>query len=343
MAKNERSTVVGVFETRDQVNCAEQALRNAGFRDDQIGIAMRDEKGQPTQNEGMLKEKHGNKAAEGAMGGLVTGGVVGGILGAAAAMLVPGVGPVLAGGILASALAGAATGAVAGGLLGTLVGLGVPEEEAQYYNDEFQRGRIIMTAKADNRYDQAYTIMRDCGAYDMQTRPEADLASNTSEAYGRDRPETYTEDRREPMMTESKDTEDQTIRLREEKLDVTKERVPTGEVNIRKEVVTDTQHLEVPVQREEVVIERKAVGERPASGDIGEDKQIRIPVSEEKVNVEKTPVETEEISAHKRIATDTQPVDEDVKREEVRVERRGDVNVRGNKDLTDDEDVNTTP
>jgi uncharacterized protein (TIGR02271 family) len=334
---NERSTVVGVFENRDQVQCAEQALRNAGFRDDQIGIAMRngDETGTAT------KKEHGSKAAEGAMGGLVTGGVIGGILGAAAAMLVPGVGPVLAGGILSSALAGAATGAVAGGLLGTLVGMGVPEEEARYYNEEFERGRIIMTAKVDNRYDEAYNILRDCGAYDMETRPGTHMSATASESYGHDRPEMKTEEPWDTRMG-TKETDEDAIRLREERLNVNKERRPAGEVDIRKEVVTDTQHLEVPVEREEVVIERKSLGNQPSSGQVGEDTQIRIPVSEEQVNVEKETVDTEEVRAQKRIATDTKHVEEDVKREEVRVDRSGDANLRGRKDITDDRDRDTT-
>ncbi len=164
MAAVSRRTVVGVFESRDDAHCAEQALKDAGFRDDQIGIAMRGESG-------MTDTEHGTKAAEGAVGGAVTGGVVGGLLGAAASLILPGIGPVVAGGILATTLAGAATGAVAGGLLGALVGLGVPEEEARFYDSEFQAGRIIMTTNADGRYDEAYRILQDCGAYDMQTRP----------------------------------------------------------------------------------------------------------------------------------------------------------------------------
>lgn len=161
---SELQTVIGVFESQDQVNCAEQSLKSAGFHDEDIGVAMR---GQP----GTVVGDRGTKATEGTATGIVAGGVVGGLLGAAASLLVPGVGPILAGGMLATALAGAATGAVAGGVLGALVGLGIPEEQARYYNDQFQAGRIIVTARAHGNYDKVYSILRDCGAYDMETRP----------------------------------------------------------------------------------------------------------------------------------------------------------------------------
>lgn len=308
-----RSTVVGVFQNRDQVQCAQDALHSAGFSDDQIGIAMRND-------QGTTAESHGTKAAEGAAGGVVAGGIIGGVLGAAASLLVPGVGPVLAGGILAATLAGAATGAVAGGLLGTLMGLGVPEEEAKYYDEEFRNGRIIMTTKAGNRFADAQRILRNCGAYDMQTQPGAEATADFTNAT-------------------TDETGDQTMRLREEKLDIHKEPVQTGEVTIRKEVRTDTKTVDVPVSHEDVVIERKDLKDRPASGNVGEDKVIRLPVSEEEVRVTKTPVDTEEIRARKRTATENKQVKEDVKREEVRVERKGDTDVRGGKDLPDNPDA----
>jgi uncharacterized protein (TIGR02271 family) len=296
-----RSMVVGVFDTYEQVKCATEALYRAGYKEDQIGIvARRDVAGTTT-------ELRGRKAGEGAASGAVTGGILGGLLGAAASLAIPGVGPILAGGILATTFAGAATGAAAGGVLGALAGLGVPEEEARFYDEEFKRGRILLTVNAPKHHDVAWSYLRDCGAYDLHTRPT---------------------------------TEDQTIRLREEKLNIRKEPVQTGEVNIRKEIVTETKTVDVPVSREEVVIERKDLKNRRASGPVGADKEIRIPVSEEEVHVDKTAVDKEEIRAHKEIATDTQRVTKDVKREKAKVERKGKTDVRGNKDLPEDIDEN---
>jgi uncharacterized protein (TIGR02271 family) len=91
------------------------------------------------------------------------------------------------------------------------------------------------------------------------------------------------------------------IELREEELRVEKERVEAGEVRLRKEVVEENKTMDVPVTREEVVVEKRSVGgRRPASGQVGEDEEISVPVMEEQIEVEKTPVVREEVSLKKR-------------------------------------------
>jgi uncharacterized protein (TIGR02271 family) len=104
--------------------------------------------------------------------------------------------------------------------------------------------------------------------------------------------------------------------------------VEAGEVRLRKEVVTEQRHLEVPVEREEVVIERRpAHGERASAADIQPGQEIRIPVREEEVHVHKQPVVKEEVNVGKRKVQDTEHVSETVRREEAHVERKGDVKV----------------
>ena len=88
--------------------------------------------------------------------------------------------------------------------------------------------------------------------------------------------------------------------------------------------------MEVPVTREEVYIERHPVEGREVSDrPIGEGETIRVPVREEEVTVEKRPVVREEIEIGKRQVEETQRVSGTVRREEARIEREGDVNVRG--------------
>jgi uncharacterized protein (TIGR02271 family) len=119
------------------------------------------------------------------------------------------------------------------------------------------------------------------------------------------------------------------IEVREEELQAHKQLVETGEVRVRKEVVTEHRTLEVPVQREEVVIERHAPTGEPAASDIRPGEEIRIPVRKEHVTVEKRPVVKEEVTVGKRVVQGTERVGGEVHREEVRVEREGDVDVRG--------------
>jgi uncharacterized protein (TIGR02271 family) len=47
---------------------------------------------------------------------------------------------------------------------------------------------------------------------------------------------------------------------------IQKERVPAGEAGLRKDVVTETQNVEVPTSREEPIVERHAGGEPTPSG-----------------------------------------------------------------------------
>jgi uncharacterized protein (TIGR02271 family) len=126
-------------------------------------------------------------------------------------------------------------------------------------------------------------------------------------------------------------TEDaETIRLREEELRAETRPVQAGEVQIGKRVVREQQTIDVPVTREEVVIERRPVERRVAdSADIGEgETEIRVPVMEEQVEVDKRAVVTEELRVGKRQIGETERVSDTVRREELVVDREGDVEVR---------------
>jgi hypothetical protein len=99
----------------------------------------------------------------------VVGGVVGGALGAAAAaLLLPGIGFIVAGGIIATALGGAAIGGVAGSFLGTMTEMGVPHEDARRYEKEIKSGRTIVTVQTPLRQQETEDILRQQGAIDVQ-------------------------------------------------------------------------------------------------------------------------------------------------------------------------------
>jgi uncharacterized protein (TIGR02271 family) len=88
----------------------------------------------------------------------------------------------------------------------------------------------------------------------------------------------------------------QRLELLKEVLRVNKQRVQTGEVTLRKEVITETQTVEVPLMHEELVIERRPVTNPQAvTGEIGSGEEIRVQLSEERVTVEKQPVVREEV------------------------------------------------
>jgi uncharacterized protein (TIGR02271 family) len=109
-------------------------------------------------------------------------------------------------------------------------------------------------------------------------------------------------------------------RTEEELAAGTRER-EAGALSVRKRVRTDREQVEVPTRREQVSVERVPVEEGTAASEaqIGDD-EISVPVTEEEVVVEKRPVAKEEIRIRKDVVTDTEVVEEDVRREEVDVD-----------------------
>lgn len=97
-------------------------------------------------------------------------------------------------------------------------------------------------------------------------------------------------------------------------------------MRLRKEVVTEQQNIEVPTTREELVVERVAGEGREATGaEVGSgEKEIRVPLSEERVHVEKKPVVNEEVHVGKRQVQDTKRVSDQVRQEELRTETEAD-------------------
>lgn len=181
---NRRATVIGVFIDHDRARAAADDLRKAGFSDDQIGLVTRTTDGGTATHaasQDRAKEKTGLPSdpthshwEEGAGIGAAAGAATGTGLGlAVAANLIPGVGPVLVGGAIMAILASAGTGAAVGGLIGALVGLGVPEEEASYYDSQFKTGRTIVTVRADDRSAAAWEVLARHGAYDFERQESA--------------------------------------------------------------------------------------------------------------------------------------------------------------------------
>ncbi len=108
----------------------------------------------------------------------------------------------------------------------------------------------------------------------------------------------------------------------EERLDVNKERVATGEARLRKYVVTDTETVEVPVEREEVRVERTPISEADAAnytGTIGDNgaEEASVTLHEERVNVEKKTVPVEKVNLSKETIKDTETHTKDLRKEQI--------------------------
>jgi uncharacterized protein (TIGR02271 family) len=228
---------------------------------------------------------------------------------------------------------GAIVGAVVGGgLAGGLAGKGIgelidPTTEDNWLREYYREDKTRAADATEDTYRPAYRYGLEAGTRYQGRRwdeVETDLRTGWDKSRG-DSKLSWDQAR-----GAARHAFDRTIRLHEERLKVDKQSVRTGEVDVRTEVHTEHKTINVPVEREEVVIERRPASGRATGGDIKAE-EIRIPVKEEKVTVSKETVAKEDVSVGKRKVQGTETVSGDVRVEELKVEEKGDAKVRKEK------------
>jgi hypothetical protein len=167
--------VTGVFQTRREAEEALQLLSSLGIPNDRIGLLTPDmtERQVETSVRTTDSEAPGMGGAMGSAVGAALGIAGGASLGlAAASLVVPGIGPVLAVGLIGAALlgaGGAATGLVVGESLEEALGEGLPHEDLYVFEEALRRGRsvVISYAEEGDQADRARDVMRRLGAEDI--------------------------------------------------------------------------------------------------------------------------------------------------------------------------------
>jgi hypothetical protein len=174
-----KNTAVGVFDDARMAQAAVEELRGVGFREDQIGVVTR----HGVEHDGVVTEGTAPRWEEGAVIGAAAGAGIGALwaVGMATIALPPLLPPILVSSWLISVLASAASGAAIAGIAGALIGLGIPEDEAAYYEGEFKSGRTLLTVQAPDRYEEAREILRRFGAYDHERRRATDTMVSTGQ------------------------------------------------------------------------------------------------------------------------------------------------------------------
>lgn len=149
------STVAGIFPSRAEAERAASDLRSNGIASKSINLLT------PGTSEQEIERSVPTADSEQPGMGGALGGTVGGALGAAggmgigaavASLFVPGVGPVLAAGILGAALlgaGGAAAGAAAGSAMEESIE-GLPHDELFIYEDALRHGHSVVMVQADD-------------------------------------------------------------------------------------------------------------------------------------------------------------------------------------------------
>ena len=151
--------VVGIFHDHGRPEEALEDLKNHGFEKD-ISLVARDEEEQESGGGAI----GGQDLSEGTFAGGTVGGIAG-LLAGVGALLIPGIGPIIAAGPIAATLTGVVTGGIAGGL----IDLGLPEERGEFFEEQVRQGGILLSMKAeDERVEEAASVLRQYGASDVE-------------------------------------------------------------------------------------------------------------------------------------------------------------------------------
>lgn len=174
------STVAGIFKSRADAERAAANLSSAGINIDHLNLLI-----PGTTDQELEAAVPTTETEQPGMGGAL-GGTVGAAMGAAggmhigaalASLLVPGVGPVLAAGVIGAALlglGGAAAGAAAGSKLEESVE-GLPHDELYVYEDALRQGRsvVIVMTDDDAQAETARGILAQAGAESLDAARES--------------------------------------------------------------------------------------------------------------------------------------------------------------------------
>lgn len=158
--------VIGVFDDDEHATLAEQALEQAGFgRDDISALAM------PPGSAPRMSAEEAN-VRQGMRSGAKVGVLLGGLT--TVALVLPGVGTLLAAGPIAAIISGSLVGGSLGGLAGSFAGLGMTSDQAQEYEAMVRSGAEVIAVRTANSESAAAAaqILNQHGAHHVVTQHE---------------------------------------------------------------------------------------------------------------------------------------------------------------------------
>jgi hypothetical protein len=175
-----RSLVIGVFNTAAEAEHCVEDLRRAGFAADEIGIIEPDAEATTRSPAEETTAESGRFSGVRRLG--AAGAIIGGLLGVVTALVIPGIGPVIAGGVFSTALGGAALGFTV-----VLAGFGMTERQATFYERQLEQGKTVVTVNVAGRYQETTEIFRAAGAHSIDatgvgTRQYATPGSTTQQS-----------------------------------------------------------------------------------------------------------------------------------------------------------------
>lgn len=173
--------------------------------------------------------------------------------------------------------------------------------------------------KIDEDYEENVRGVYRTGAVDVP--PVTATATTQTNDYDRS---TYNY-QQEPSLYEMNQQDHQTLKLYEERLVANKTRRKAGEVAIGKHVETETERVSIPIEKEQVIVERVTptnVGRPVAPGEatFAEGEVARMEIYEETPDIHKEAVLREEVKVSKQVEQDTVNAQETLRREELDID-----------------------
>jgi hypothetical protein len=178
MADDSRTTVIGLFQTREEAERAVDRLHEAGFPPSDIGFVGPGEAEEPDFRK---------TAVAGVGGGAVIGAIAGGLLGIASMAVAPGIGPIITAGAWLPPLMGLATGAATGGTAGGLLAAAGSGDEGLHYRQAVQAGRALVNVTTELPQD-VRALLKEAGALEVAELGQTASAKAVTE--GEEKPKT---------------------------------------------------------------------------------------------------------------------------------------------------------
>lgn len=211
-----------------------------------------------------------------------------------------------------------------------LFGSTLDEEQSGVYEDAIKSGSVVLTLRADEeQLPRAYSIL---DAHDTGELPAGNgLAQDdgytvSSAETVTDVTDTDTTANRgltEPVRTSltGDESEEEVLRLAEERLEVGKRLVSEGTTRVRRYTVTDQVSENISLHEQHADIFRRSTGDLAATGDVDwEEKTIEVAETHEQPVINKTAHIKEEVVVRTDQSERVENVTDSVRRQEVDIE-----------------------
>lgn len=219
------------------------------------------------------------------------------------------------------------------GLWQRLFGDTVDEEQAEVYEDALRTGGVVLTLRADeDQLPRALSIIDAHDSGNMQQYGEPGLSNDTDiqSSAGVPTDELYTGEVQPTGVTPVRtsltgdETEEEVLRLAEERLEVGKRLVSEGSTRVRRYTVTDDVSKEVSLHEQHADIFRRPLTQHASPDDVDwSEKTVEVAETHELPVINKTVQVKEEVVVRTDQSERVETVNDSVRRQEVDIDHAG--------------------